>query len=131
MTDAEDRPTGAACPAYEQVFVRTSWPSRDDKWLCILKAEPDEIAHRTGLRFTDGVDDLDYFREAALRLASGRPVLLCRYLHDHGPGTAVSIDAADDAPGALAELSAAFELRMEDFVCINPEALGIEPPPIE
>jgi hypothetical protein len=52
--------------------------SGDVKPVAVLKAEPDELTERLNIKFTDGRDDLDLFREAAVRLESGRWLLLVR-----------------------------------------------------
>jgi hypothetical protein len=101
--------------SFEQVWSGR-WPSGGDKPVALLAAEPDELVQRYGLRFTEGVDDLDEFREAALRLRSGRPVLLVRYRHQPGPGTTVSIDQADHPAQAIRELRDAFRLDEREFV---------------
>ena len=106
---------------FEQVDVGR-WPSGIDKALAVLRLEPEELEPRYGVRFTPGRDDLDEFREAGLRLHSGRPVLLLRYQRSPGPGTMVSIDDGDDANEALSELRAAFGLSARDLTWISDEA---------
>ena len=97
------------------------WPSGIDKALAVLRLEPEELEPRYGVRFTPGRDDLDEFREAGLRLHSGRPVLLMRYRQSPGAGTRVSIDDGDDASEALDELRDAFELSPRDLTWISDE----------
>lgn len=107
-------------PKFVQVYDGR-WPSGIDKALAVLRLEPEDLEPRYGVRFTPGCDDLDEFREAALRLHSGRPVLLMRYRRSPGPGTLVSIDDGDDASEALEELRDALELPARDLTWISDE----------
>ena len=98
------------------------WPSGIDKPIAVLRAEPDELAARYGLEFHAGSDELDRFREAALRLGSGRSVLLYRYERSPGIGTTVSIDGGDRAFEAFDEIAVALGVRKREFVWISDEA---------
>ena len=83
------------------------WPSGDDQSIAVLQMEPSDLEERLGLRFAEGTDDLDYFRDAAVSLPSGRRLLLVRYLRNESPGTEVRADANDDAAKARSELAEA------------------------
>jgi hypothetical protein len=98
------------------------WPSGIDKALAVLRLNPEELEPRYGVRFTPGCDDLDEFQEAALRLGSGRPVLLMRHRQSPGRGTTVSIDDGDDASEALDELRHALDLAAGDLTWISDDA---------
>ncbi len=69
------------CPSDKFAFSPSAGrklASGDVKPVAVLKAEPDELTERLNIKFTDGRDDLDLFREAAVRLESGRWLLLVR-----------------------------------------------------
>jgi hypothetical protein len=111
---------------FEQVHGG-GWPSGIDKALAVLRLEPEDLEPRYGVRFTPGRDDLDEFQEAALRLRSGRPILLMRYRRTPGRGTTVSIDDGDDASEALDELCHALDLPARDVTWISDEARSAKP----
>ena len=100
------------------------WPTGIDKPIAVLRAEPDELSERYGLRFHAGSDDLDRFQEAALRLGSGRPVLLYRYERSPSAGTTVTVDQGDHAREALDELCAALHLRRRGITWVSDEIAG-------
>jgi len=102
------------------------WPSGIDKPIAVLRAEPAELSKRYGLRFTAGSDDFDEFQEAALKLRSGRPVLLYRYSRSPSPGTTVTIDDGDRAREALKEFAAAFRLEQRAITWVSDEVSGEE-----
>lgn len=108
-------------PRFTQVTTKERWPSGADKPIAVLRAEPEELAKRYGLQFHAGSDDLDRFQEVALRLASGRPVLLYRYERSPSAGTTVVVDHGDHAREALDELVAALDLRERGIVWISDE----------
>jgi len=66
-----------------------------------------------GVQFRPGSDDLGSFIEAALRLPSGRAVLLVRR-PDPSPGIGVWADTADDPTAALGELLSVLNLGKND-----------------
>jgi hypothetical protein len=107
-------------PRFTQV-EKGRWPNGIDKPIAVLRAEPDELAARYGLQFRAGSDDFDRFQEAALRLRSGRPVLLYRYERSPSTGTTVTIDQVDRAREALDELIAALELRRRGITWVSDE----------
>lgn len=95
---------------YEQIEPE-KWPSGIDRTAAVLGFEPDELAAACGIAFHRDLDDLDYFRYAALRLSSGRQVVLLRYERNQHPGTGIEIDARDDPTAALREVLDALDLR--------------------
>ena len=97
------------------------WPNGIDKPIAVLRSDPEELQREFGVRFTAGSDDLDEFHEAALRLSSGRPVLLTRYRRSPGRGTTVSVDRLDDATEALNELRSCLDLPMRGVTWISDE----------
>jgi hypothetical protein len=103
---------------FQQVY-KGRWPTGDAKPIAVLRAEPDELAERLGVEFTDGADDLDAFREAALHLASGRLLLLVRYQNDPFPGTQVQADSADNPDDARQELLQAFGFSEGAFLWVR------------
>jgi hypothetical protein len=100
---------------------RGRWPGGIDKPIAILRAEPAELARRYRVRFTNGQDELDEFQEAALKLKSGRQILLTRYRRSPGPGTTVSVDRLDDATAALGELRELLELGRGELAWVSDE----------
>lgn len=103
---------------FRQVFSGR-WPSGGDRPIAILRAGLDEMERRFGLTFSLGRDDLDEFREAALVLASGRPVQLMRYRHSPGTGTTISVDRNDSADEARRELLETFGRDGEAFSWVS------------
>jgi hypothetical protein len=72
-------------------------------YAAILALEPPELSARYGLVFENGVDDLDYYRRAAIQLAGNRWVGFMSYVRGPDPGTPVFSDASFDT-GAVARL---------------------------
>lgn len=97
---------------------RGRWPHGIDKPIAILRAEPAELAHRFNVRFSHGMDELDEFEQAGLKLKSGRPVLLTRYRRSPGPGTTISVDCGDDATEALRDVRRALELSPRELTWV-------------
>jgi hypothetical protein len=91
------------------------WPSGDAKPIAVLRFSPDEVEERLNIKFTDGRDDLDAFREVAFRLESGRLLLLVRYQNDPFPGTQVQADSMDRPEDARRDLLQAFGLDEDAF----------------
>ncbi|HEU0052971.1 MAG TPA: hypothetical protein VFQ39_07325 [Longimicrobium sp.] len=102
------------------------WPSGSDKPIAVLRGGPEELEHAYGLRFTPGKDDLDAFRAAGIRLASGRPVLLLRYQNSRESGTTLSIDREDDATAAFHDFKRAFEIPDGEFSWKSDEVIAGE-----
>jgi hypothetical protein len=96
------------------------WPSGIDKTAAILRSDPDELSKRHGIAFSSGADSLDDYVSAALRLRSGRLVLLIRYQGEPGLGTSVTIDLADDAAEARMELAESLGLTETEFAWLRP-----------
>jgi len=105
---------------YKQV-QKGRWPSGADKAIAVLRAEPKELEERYGLRFSRGQDELDEFQQAALRLDSGRPVLLTRYRRSPAGGTTVSVDRRASALDSLEDLVEALELRKREISWMSDE----------
>src|SRR5690349_13002651 len=80
------------------------WPSGDYRDAGTLRLTPHDIERRLAVSFDRGLDDLDYYRALALRLPSGRPVVLNWYERAPEPRQlSVLADASDDLAAALAE----------------------------
>jgi hypothetical protein len=94
---------------------RGRWPHGIDKPIAILRAEPAELARRFSVRFSHGMDELDEFEQAGLKLKSGRSILLTRYRRSPGPGTTISVDCGDDATEALRDVRRALELSAREL----------------
>jgi hypothetical protein len=95
---------------FEQV-PRRPWPSRRAETVGLLALEPNDFTDRFGVQFVDDYDNLDFYKEAMIRLPSGRLVSLVRYLRSPSPGTEIKASADDDAAAARAELLDALRLR--------------------
>ena len=96
---------GAAVNEYSFVQVTEGrWPSGREQIIGILTSDPAQLAEVNHIEFSPGSDDLDTFLQAALRLPSGRPVLLMRYSKMPTTGTLVLADSLDDPAEARREL---------------------------
>ena len=96
------------------------WPNGIDKAAAILSAEPPELSERHGMNFIADVDSLGSYLAAALRLPSGRLVVLSRHQGDPGTGTSVYVDLLDDADAARRELTQLLGLTDHDFRWMRP-----------
>jgi hypothetical protein len=90
--------------------------SGDSRPLAVLADEPDTVATRWGLRFSEGVDDLDAFRYAVVELPGALRVSLAKHHGDPNPGTVVRIDAEDDPATVRARLIEALGLSPGDVL---------------
>jgi len=97
------------------------FPSGDSRPLAVLAKEPDEIEARWGLRFSDGIDELDAFRFAVVDLPGSLRAALAKHDGDPNPGTVVRVDAAADPVEAKARLIAALGLGTGDVLWRAPE----------
>jgi hypothetical protein len=87
------------------------WPSGESRFIATLALEPVDLAARHGASFVAWESDgLGPCEGAAVRLPSGRHLLLTRYEHQPEPGTHVEADWEDDPADALRELLAVLEL---------------------
>lgn len=94
------------------------WPSGECRYVATLALEPHELAGRYGISFVAWeADGLGPCEGAAIRLSSGRHLLLTRYALQPGPGTHVEADWADDPAEALRELLAA--LGLDESACLS------------
>jgi hypothetical protein len=106
----------------QQVVPHDHWPSGDSRDLAEIRFAPDELAARFGLRFEDDLDDLDWYKLAALHLPDGSQVWLYRYRHDPSPGTAVRADAGADFAKTKEQLKQALDLSEDDLLWVAPAA---------
>lgn len=104
--------------SFEQPSDAT-WPSGRDKPIAVIKASPSEL-ESLGIVFVGGRDDLDTFKQAGLRLPSGRLILLQRYQHEPKDGTAAYADYEDNTAEAQAELASALGLPADAFSWLRP-----------
>ena len=110
----------------QQVHRHEYWPSGDSRDLAEVRFSPEELASRYGLRFEEGLDDLDYFKLAAIALADGSQAWFIKYRGDQYPGTLVRVDASADLGQAQELLQRALGLADEDFPWIAPGAAAPE-----
>ena len=106
--------------SYQQV-LEGKWPSGIDKTIGLLTLEPDQLSERWSIVFRKSSDELGPFREAGLRLSSGRPILLLRYERSPHLGTEVRADVADNSESARAEFLSALSLPDSVFSWIPPD----------
>lgn len=86
------------------------WPSGQSRPAALFAITPEGLTARTGVPFWAGLDELDYFRAAAVELSSARRVLLIWHERSPVPGLALEIDFADDPAAARAEVMDALDL---------------------
>lgn len=112
------------------------FPSGDSRPLAVLTAEPVVLEARRGLRFAEGLDDLDRFRYAVLDLPGAIRVWFSKHHGDPNPGTVVRIDAAADPTAARTRLTTSLKLGEGDVLWWAPDTeasteschRGISPP---
>lgn len=102
-------------------------PWEYDRWtIAELTILPDELSVRYGLRFVRGVDNLDYFMYAVIRLSDGTQVFLQHYptFKDHpnflDHGTYVWVDGGINFDLARVSLLAAFGLTPSAYRWVSP-----------
>ena len=89
--------------------------------IAVVRIQPDHFSRAFGLRFFDGVDNLDAYIAAVIRMRSGRMLGLLRHVGSPDPGTEVHADAGDDFVSALREFLDAFDLSVEDLSWMRDE----------
>jgi hypothetical protein len=105
-----------------QVVPHQRWPSGDSRDLAEIRFAPDELATRFGLQFEEDLDDLDWFKLAALQLPDGSQVWLYKYRGDQFTGTAVRADAGADFAKTKEQLKQALDLSEDDLLWVAPAA---------
>ena len=101
-------------PAFLQVEP-AGWPSGYAEAIAVIGVQPELFSHGFGLAFFDGVDNLDAYKAAVIRMRSGRMLGLLRHAGTPGPGTDVYADAGDDFVSALREFLDAFSFSVADL----------------
>jgi hypothetical protein len=107
-------------PAFVQVEP-TGWQSGYAEAIAVIRVQPELFSHAFGLTFFDGVDNLDAYKAAVIRMRSGRMLGLLRHAGALSPGTEVYADAGDDFVSALREVLDAFDLSVEDLSWMRDE----------
>src|SRR3954452_1333240 len=72
------------------------WASGREQIIGVLRSDPDQLTCENHIEFSPGSNDLNTFVQAALRLRSGRAVILMRYTHTPADGTLVLADSLDE-----------------------------------
>jgi septum formation protein len=99
------------------------WPSGDGRYVATLDTTPVELASRYGMGFHGWIEDgLGPCEGAAIRLPSGRHLLLTHFADSAAPGTHVQADWADDPAAACRELLEALELDERAFTWMTDES---------
>ncbi|MDQ3693076.1 MAG: hypothetical protein M3464_05565 [Chloroflexota bacterium] len=99
-----------------QVRPWKQWPSGDSRPIAVLPYDLPELAERYGLKYQEGIDDLDRYRLAAIELANGEQAWLYKHANDPNPGTVAHVDAGSDAAGALSLLLDALSLDRDELL---------------
>ncbi|MFL5539642.1 MAG: hypothetical protein ACJ8J0_11655 [Longimicrobiaceae bacterium] len=89
--------------------------------VAMLGVSTDDLGTRYGLEFFDGVDNLDAYTAAVIRLGSGRRVGLLRHSGNPVAGTELHVDSEDDYLGAIREFLDAFELTTDALTWVRDE----------
>ena len=105
----------------QQVQPHDLFPSGDYRDLAEIGASPDELAARFGLVFAKLLDDLDWFKLAAIALPDGSQLWLIKYRGDQYPGTLVRVDAGADLTQPRDQLAQVLGLTRADFLWVAPE----------
>jgi hypothetical protein len=107
-------------PAFVQVEP-TELHNRYVEAIAVTCVQTDRFSRDFGLAFFDGVDNLDAYKGALIRLRSGRFVGLVRHVGARDPGTEVHVEMDDDFVSALREFLDAFDLSVEDLSWMREE----------
>lgn len=109
-----------------QVQPHPRWPSGSSVPLAALRFSPDELANRYGLEFERDLDDLEYYKLAAIRLPDGSQAWLERHDGDPVSNTLAHVDASANLRLAKEGLKRALDLTDEDFVWVSPFAGAVK-----
>jgi hypothetical protein len=93
-----------------------AFQSGDSRPLAVLADEPETLSQRFGLRFAEGIDDLDQFRFAVVNLGDNRQAWLYKHHNDPNPGTVVRVDSAMNMSVARRELMRRLSLNGDDVL---------------
>lgn len=104
----------------QQVQPWKRWPSGDSRPIAVLPFDIVELSKRYGLMFQEGIDDLDSYRLAAIRLSTGAQAWLVRHDGDPNPGTVVHADAAADVWEAQSLLLEALGIERDALLWAAP-----------
>jgi hypothetical protein len=107
-------------PAFVQVEP-TEWQDRYVDAIAVTRVRLALFSRAFGLTLFDGVDNLDAYKAALIRLRSGRIVGLVRHAGSPSPGTEVHVELDDDFVSALREFLDAFDLSVEDLTWMRDE----------
>lgn len=105
-----------------QVPPHAFFPSGDSRALAELRLDPEGLSARHGLTFEERLDDLDWFRLAAIELPDESQAWLIKYRGEREPGTTVYVDAEADVAKATALLTRALGLTDDDVAWAAPGA---------
>lgn len=100
----------------------SAFPSGESRPLAVLAGEPATLAQRFGLRFAEGIDDLDRFLYAIVDLGDSCQAWLYKHDGDPNPGTVVRVDSGTDPAAARRELTARLSLSPGDVLWWSSEA---------
>jgi hypothetical protein len=93
-----------------------TFQSGDSRPLAVLADEPETLSQRFGLRFAEGIDDLDQFRFAVVNLGGKRQAWLYKHQNDPNPGTVVRVDSGMNLSVARRELARRLSLEGSDVL---------------
>lgn len=116
--------------AVKQVAPWAMFPSGDYRSLLELRFDPDELERRYGLHFSQKIDDLDYFKLAAIALPDGSQAWLTKYRGEQGPGTVVDIDVGANFAQVKRQIESMMGLHSGDITWVSPFVAHPEQKPV-
>jgi hypothetical protein len=108
-----------------QVTPWKQWPSGDSRPIVVLPYSLTELTERYGLRYEEGIDDLDRYQLAAIDLAEYGQAWIYKHDSDPNPGTVVYVDAATEIGEAESMIMGILGLRPEQLLWLAPVPLSI------
>ncbi len=114
----------------EQVAPHKTWPSGDSRTALMIDKEPEDITKNHGIEFEEGLDSLDYYSLAAIKLSCERQAWLWKYrrapkvdpIKAPNGGTEVKVDMNENLRLAGEEVLGLLGLTEDNVTWTNSEA---------
>jgi len=114
----------------EQVTPHKIWPCGDSRTALMIDQEPEDITKIHGIEFEEGLDDLDSYSLAAIKLSGERQAWLFKYkgapkndpVKAPNGGTEVRVDMNENLRLAGEEVLNLLGLTEENVIWTNSEA---------